>query len=62
MKKSKRKSLSVKRRDMWDSPHSYDLFHLSVDKLKHMQRHVARKDRTIKGKLEEALGWRMYQK
>ena len=62
MKNKLRKWLSIERRDLWDGPTEYLLDHLSVDKLKHMQRHVARKDLTMKRKLKEALKWRMFKR
>jgi arabinogalactan endo-1,4-beta-galactosidase len=55
MKNRRRKLLSVERRDIWDSPVIYQFWHLSVDRLKHKLKHVAKKDRKVKSKLEEAL-------
>ena len=58
MKKQRRKYLSVERRDLWDGSKIYQFGHLSVDRLKHKLKHVAKKDGEIKGRLEEALKWR----
>ena len=58
MKKRLRKYLSRERRDIWDGPNIYEFAHLSVDRLKFKLRHVAKKDRKVKGRLEEALRWR----
>ena len=58
MKKQRRKYLSVERRDLWDGSKIYQFAHLSVDRLKYKLKHVAKKDRKVKGRLEEALRWR----
>ena len=58
MKNKRRKRLSVERRDMWGSSNIYQFCHLSVDKLKHKLKHIPKKDRKMRDKLEEALGWR----
>lgn len=57
-----RKYLSVERRDLWDSPRIYEFNHLSVDTLKHKQKHISKKDIKMKDALEEALQWRMKTK
>ena len=44
MKKRKRKHISVEKRDLWDGPHDYLLYELPVDKLKHMQQHISKRD------------------
>ena len=62
MKKRLRKYLSVERRDLWDGARCYLLEFLSVDKLKHMLKHEAKKDRRIQNDLERALEWRMRHK
>ncbi len=62
MKKQLRKHLSAERRDIWDNSKFYQFWHLSVDRLKHKLKHVAKKDRKIKNRLEEALEWRMRNK
>ena len=62
MKKALRKLLSVERRDLWDGSLIYEFYHLSVDKLKHMLRHRPKKDRKIRGRLEEALEFRRCEK
>lgn len=62
MKKALRKLLSVERRDLWDGSLIYDFYHLSVGKLKHMLSHVSKKDRKIRGRLEEALEFRRREK
>jgi len=62
MKKRLRKYLSVERRDLWDGPHEYLLGHLSVDKLKHMEKHVANNDIRMRLKLKEALRWQKYKR
>ena len=58
MKKSLRKYLSRERRDIWDSPKIYEFWHLSVDRLKFKLRHIPKRDRKVKSRLEEALRWR----
>ena len=58
MKKRLRKYLSRERRDILDSPNIYEFCHLSVDRLKHKLRHISKRDRKVKSKLEEALKWR----
>ena len=59
MKKSLRKQKSVERRDLWDSPNEYLFSGLSVDKLKHMLEHKAKKDLRIKKAIEEELSFKM---
>ena len=58
MKKQLRKYLSVKRRDLWDNPNVYEFCGLCVDRLKHKLKHIPRKDRRMRSRLEEALKWR----
>ena len=62
MKKQLRKYISVERRDLWDGARNYLLEFLSVDKLKHMLKHKAKKDRRMQSELERALEWRMRHK
>jgi hypothetical protein len=62
MKNKLRKYLSVERRDLWDGPCQYLLGFLSVDKLKHMLKHRAKKDLRMPIELKEALKWRMHVK
>ena len=59
MKNKLRKYLSVERRDLWDVPRHYLFEFLSVDKLKHMLKHRAKKDLRMRIELKEALKWRM---
>ena len=58
IKNKLRKYLSVERRDLWDNSKTYRFYHLSVDRLKHKLKHIAKKDTRIKSALEEALEWR----
>ena len=58
MKKALRKYLSIERRDIWDNPKVYEFCALSVDRLKHKLKHVPKKDRIMRSRLEEALDWR----
>lgn len=58
MKNQLRKWLSRERRDLWDSPREYLIGHLPVDKLKHMENHIANNDIKMRSKLKEALRWR----
>lgn len=58
MKKQLRKRVSIYNRDIWDNPKIYGFFHLSVDRLKHKLKHIAKKDTRIKSALQEALKWR----
>ena len=58
MKNQRRKYFSVERRDIWDSSKIYQFCHLSVDRLKHKLKHISKKDRKMKSRLEEALIWR----
>ena len=44
MKKRKRKHISVEKRDLWDGPHDYLLYGLPIDKLKHIQKHISKRD------------------
>jgi hypothetical protein len=62
MKNKLRKHISVERRDLWDGPRQYLLGFLSVDKLKHMLKHRAKKDLRMRIELKEALKWRMHVK
>ena len=56
MKKSKRKAKSVDIRDLWDGPKDYmQLWTLATDKLKHMLKHISRRDRKIKPYIEDIL-------
>lgn len=57
MKKVLRKYLSVERRDLWDGPNEYLFSGLSVDKLKYMLKHKAKKDLRIKKAIEEQLSY-----
>lgn len=58
MKKALRKYISVERRDIWDSSKIYEFGYLSVDRLKHKLKHIPKKDRRMRSRLEEALRWR----
>ena len=58
MKNKLRKYFSVERRDLWDSSKIYQFCHLSVDRLKYKLKHVPKKDRKMRCRLEEALMWR----
>ena len=58
MKKQRRKHFSVERRDIWDNSKIYEFAHLSVDRLKHKLKHIPKKDRKMRSRLEEALRWR----
>ena len=58
MKNQLRKWLSIERRDLWDGPRQYLIYHLSVDKLRHMQKHKAKKDTRMLRELKQALEWR----
>lgn len=58
MKNQLRKYLSVERRDLWDNSNIYQFYHLSVDRLKYKLKHLPKKDRKMKCKLEETLRWR----
>ena len=58
IKKQLRKYLSVERRDLWDSPKTYQFWSLSVDKLKHKLKHINKKDIIMKNRLEEVLEWK----
>lgn len=58
MKNKLRKYLSVERRDLWDGSKIYQFWHLSVDRLKYKLKHVPKKDRKMKSRLEEALVWK----
>ena len=58
IKNKLRKYLSVERRDLWDGSKVYEFCHLSVDRLKHKLKHLAKKDTRIKSALQEALEWR----
>lgn len=62
MKKQHRKWLSVERRDLWDGPRCYLLGELPTGKLKHMLQHRSKKDRRLKGEIEDILGWRGHVK
>ena len=59
MKKGIRKLKSVGIRDLWDSPVIFYFYPLSVDRIKHKLKHIRKKDRKIKGKLEEVLAWKI---
>ena len=58
MKNKLRKYISVERRDLWNGPKTYQFYCLSVDRLKHKLKHLPKKDRKMRSKLEEALMWR----
>ena len=60
MKKQLRKYLSIRRRDLWGNPKTYQFGCLSVDRLKHKLRHIPKKDSRMKNRLEEALMWRCH--
>jgi len=62
MKKQLRKYISVECRDLWDGPRHYLFDFLSVDKLKHMLKHKAKKDIRMQSELERVLEWRMHHK
>ena len=62
MKKQLRKRRSIYNRDLWDNPKIYGFFHLSVDRIKQKLKHISKKDRKIKNRLEEALKWRTRRK
>lgn len=62
IKNKLRKYLSVERRDLWDNPHVYGFYHLSVDKLKHKLKHLPKRDSKMKVILKEALEHRTKKK
>ena len=47
IKNQLRKYLSRERRDLWDNSKEYNFWDLPSDKLKHMLKHKAKRDRRI---------------
>jgi len=62
IKKQLRKYLSVERRDIWDNPKTYQFWSLSVDKIKYKLKHINKKDKIMKNRLEETLEWKCRKK
>ena len=58
MKKSKRKRISVYRRDLWDGSKIFDFYSLDVDTIKHKLKHLPKKDRRTRETLKDVLCWK----
>jgi len=62
IKNQLRKYFSHERRDLWDNPKEYVFWCVSSDKLKHMLRHKAKKDRRIEYEIMAVLKCRGHLK
>lgn len=62
MKNQLRKYLSVERRDLVDSSNEYNFWALSSNKLKHMLKHKANKDRRVEHEIMAVLKCRGHVK
>ena len=62
IKNKLRKYLSVERRDLWDNSNEYNFWGLPSNKLKHMLKHKAKRDRRIEHEIMAVLKCRGHVK